>query len=170
MTMLFRPALLAALLLSGCGPFVDDPSNPPLRGRWQRETKLTAFVVNDVWVDRDKMPLALPEDDSEIKSCMEPALKSSEDINREMAKNTKIQCSFGEIKRDGNTLASTGTCAPSEKFGGTVSGTLEFNGYLKSDDADGKISATIFYKYPSGKTERVRFGVETRWKRLGDCG
>ena len=163
----FRPAVLGALLISGCGPLVDDPGNPPIRGRWQRETKLTALVVNDVWIDRDKAPFQLPKDDSEIKACIEPALRSSADLNREW--KAELKCSFGPFERDGGSVNATGTCEPLAKAGGTVTGTMEFDGHLKDQSADGHISATIFYRHPTGATERIRFGVETRWTRLGDC-
>jgi hypothetical protein len=165
----FRPAALGALLLSGCGPFVDDPANPPLRGRWQRESKVTALVVNDIWVDRKKAPFRVPEDETEVRNCAEPAIRSNADINRELVNKAELQCHFGELERDGGSLSATGTCDPKSISGGTVSGTMEFAGHLGNESADGRISATLFFRRASGDTERVRFGVETKWKRLGDC-
>ena len=165
----FRPAVLGALLLSGCGPFVDDPNNPPLRGQWQRDSKVTALVVNDVWVDRKNAPFRIPDDETEVRNCAEPAIRSNDDINRELVNNANLQCHFDALARDGSTLSANGSCDPKQINGGTVSGTMEFAGHLANESADGHISATLFFRRTSGDTERIRFGVETKWKRLGDC-
>lgn len=167
---LLCPLLLAALALSGCGPLVDDPDNAPLRGRWQRESKVLALVANDVWIDRDKIPFKLPADETVVKECFEPKLKTSDQINDDLMSGNKGMCSFGEIERKGGTFTSTGKCGPQNKMGYEVAGTIELTGHEAADRADAKVSATVLVKAKTGVSERVRFGVETRWKRLGDCG
>jgi hypothetical protein len=165
-----RVLLLFPLALAGCGPLVDDPGNAPLRGRWQRESKLLALIANDVWVDRKDVPFKLPEDETVVKECFEPKLKTSDEINDDMLKGNRKMCSFGEIARKGGTFTSSGTCGPQEKSGGTISGTIELTGREAADRAEGKVSATLLLKTRDGASQRVRFGVETKWKRLGDCG
>jgi hypothetical protein len=165
-----RPMLLAALALSGCGPLVDDPDNAPLRGRWQRDSKVLALVANDVWIDRKDLPFKLPPDETVVKECFEPKLKSADQINDELLRENKNMCRFDDIERKGAVFTSTGKCAPQDKMGYEVSGTVELTGRESADRAEGKVSATIFVKSRNGTSDRVRFGVETKWKRLGDCG
>jgi hypothetical protein len=170
MAVTYRALLLLPLALAGCGPLVDDPGNLPMRGRWQRESKLLALIANDVWIDRKDVPFKLPEDETVVKECFEPKLKTSDEINGDMLKGNSNMCSFGAIDRKDGKFTSTGTCGPQTKGGGTISGTIELTGREAPDRAEGKVSATLLFKTRDGASQRVRFGVETRWKRLGDCG
>lgn len=162
--------IAAATLLGSCGPMVDNPSNVPLRGKWEQTTRMLNLVANDVWVDRKNVVFKLPEDETTIKACFEPTLKTAEEINRDVLKGEGKKCQFGPIERDGDEFSSKGTCAPEERFGGTVRGTLELTGSEAPDAIGAKINGAILHTTPAGASERVRFAVETKWKRLGDCG
>ena len=39
----------------------------------------------------------------------------------------------------------------------------------KADKIESRLGFTVFVKDRAGATERVRFGVTSNWKRLGDC-
>lgn len=158
------------LLLAGCGPMVDNPSNVPLRGKWEQTTRMLNLVANDVWVDRKDVPFKLPEDQTEVKECFEPTLKSADEINRDVLKGEGKKCRFAEIEHNGSEFSSTGTCAPEERMGGTIRGTLELTGREAPDKIGAKINGSILHTTQAGASERVRFAVETQWKRLGDCG
>lgn len=162
--------MLAALVLGGCGPMVDDPGNAPRLGRWERTTRVIALIANDVWIDRADVPFTLPDDETVIKNCIEPELKTGDQINRELMKSNKGMCQMGPIARHGRGFSSSGTCGPQEKGGSTISGTIEVTGRETEERAEAKLSAALVLKSRSGASERIRFGVETKWKRLGDCG
>jgi hypothetical protein len=170
--MRFRGAILAGVLvLGGCGPSIDIPGNVPKLGRWERSVKVTALIANDVWIDRKDAPFKLPPDKTEIEQCMEPVLRTAEDLNREMMKGSDAtKCSYGEIVRDGRNFSSKGTCAPQEMEGSIVSGTVELAGKEGEDKLSAKVSASMLVKDKTGASERLRFGLEAKWTRLGDCG
>lgn len=161
-------ACLASALLGGCGPRTDDPANIPLRGHWQQETKLVALVVNDVWVDRSEVPIPLPKDQVIDKRCFEPKLRTADEFNDSFGNKLK-NCSFGDLKREGGNITSEGTCSSKEGFDGITSGKMELEVHEKADKIDSRLGFQLFVKGRSGASERVRFGVTSNWKRLGDC-
>lgn len=162
--------IAAALMLAGCGPMVDNAANVPLRGKWEQTTRMLNLVANDVWIDRENVPFDLPKDQTEVKPCFEPTLKTADEINRDVLKGGGKACKFAEIERDGDEFSSTGTCMPEQRMGGTIKGTLEMTGREAPDKIGAKINGSLIHTTASGASERVRFAVETSWKRLGDCG
>lgn len=156
------------VLLGGCAPRTDDPANIPLRGHWQQETRLVALVVNDVWVDRKEVPVDLPKDQVTDKKCFEPKLRTVDEFNDSFGNKLK-NCSFGDLKREGGDVAGEGTCSANAGIGGTTSGKMELEVHEKADKIDSRLGFTLFVKGRSGASERVRFGVTSNWKRLGDC-
>jgi hypothetical protein len=170
MRQIARPIILAALALTGCGPAIDNPANVPLLGHWQQTTKLTALVINDVWTDRKDAPFPLPEDKTIDRGCTEPMLKSNEQVNDDLFDGNLKACKFAPVTRDGLLTHSDAVCEASEIPGGTVSGKMEYNGEEAKDLFLVKLSATMFFKERSGASVPLRFGVESRWTRLGDCG
>lgn len=162
--------IAAALLAGGCSPLVDNAANIPQRGKWQRETRLLALVANDVWVDRKRAPFEIPPDTSEIKPCIEPALKSRDEINRDMLGRTQDLCRFDTLDQSAGKVTGTGTCSRTANDGEALSGTIEFDGTEKPDRIDGKVHVELAVRDRRGRSERMRIGMETLWTRLGDCG
>jgi hypothetical protein len=163
--------LCALLTLGGCGPMVDDPGNVPLRGRWQRETKLTALVINDVWVDRKDTPFDLPKDETIVKSCIEPVIRSASAANDELLHSRATRnCKFEAMARKGTTLTSDATCASANEYGGTIGGNMDMEAHEAPDKVDARLSAALFYRTPDGASQRIRMGMLAKWTRLGDCG
>lgn len=164
------PAILAVtMLLGSCGPAVDNPSNAPRLGQWQRESKLLALVANDVWIDRADAPFSLPPDSKEIKDCFEPTLKSGKEISSDLLANSQKMCRLETFDEKEGKLISTGTCGPSNKDGMTITGTIDFEGREREESADAKVGVSMIVKDPSGTSERVRIAYQTKWTRLGDC-
>lgn len=169
MTRLRQMSVIAAVLLTGCGPAVDNAGNAPRLGQWQRESKLLTLVANDVWIDRKDAPFSLPPDSKEVKNCFEPTLKTKGEINRDMLANAEKMCSLETFdEKDGN-LTATGSCGPTEKSGMTVAGTIEVTGREREESADAKVAVQLNVRDKSGASERVRVAYETKWTRIGDC-
>ncbi|MDF7776632.1 DUF3617 family protein [Sphingomonas sp. AOB5] len=162
-------SLASLLLLAACGPSIDNPSNLPKLGKWERESKLVALVANDVWIDRKDAPFQLPPDQTEVKDCFEPTLKSQREINRDMLANTDQMCRLEGLEQKGGLITSTGTCGPTEKSGMTITGTIEFNGVERENYADATVSVLMHVKGREGSSERVRAAYSTKWRRIGDC-
>lgn len=163
-------APLAALALGGCIKQVDDPSNLPLRGKWQQESKLVTLVANDVWLDRKDAPFPLPEDKTEVKGCFEPKLKTADQINEDLLQGTAKNCKFGEIVKQGHDATADGVCEEKKTGPYTVSGKMDFTESEAPDKIDATVSATMFVRTPAGASQRVRFAAQVKWTRLGDCG
>ncbi|MET0307994.1 MAG: hypothetical protein ABW023_04745 [Sphingomonas sp.] len=162
-----RAGIGLALLAGGCG---DDPANIPRQGKWQRETRLIALVANDVWVDRKYAPFAIPEDGTEVEACAEPRLRSRDEVNRELLGRVGKVCTIDALDHRDGKITGSGTCGPTETDGRTVTGTIEVDGVEKPDRLGGKISIAVQVREVSGRSDRVRMGLETVWTRLGDCG
>lgn len=161
--------LAAALGTGGCGPAVDNPANPPRLGRWEHQSRLVALVANDVWIDRKDAPFTMPPDSKSVEACSEPTLKTRSALNRSLMANTESMCSLGALQQRGGLITASGTCGPTDKEGGTLTGTIEFNGQERETLAEAKVSVVILYKLPSGSTERLRAAYENVWRRVGDC-
>lgn len=161
--------LFGTILLGGCGPSVDIAGNIPLRGQWQRESKLLALVANDVWIDRKDAPFSLPPDSTEVKDCFEPTLKSGKEVNSDLLANSQQMCRLETFDEKEGKLVSTGTCGPTSKDGMEITGTIEFDGREKEQSADAKVAVSMNVKDRSGTSERVRIAYQTKWTRLGDC-
>lgn len=169
MTLPVRGPLLFALLLCGCGPGIDDPSNLPRMGQWHRESRLVALVINDVWVDRKDSPFKIPPDIDETKRCAEPTVTKRQEIADELLKQTDNLCRIDSMDRSGTTVTTKGSCGPEVKGGATLTGTAEFEGHEAEDSLNGRASVLMNVRMPDGHSERVRAGFESHWKRLGDC-
>jgi hypothetical protein len=167
---MIKALILAGLtVLGGCAKAVDDPANTPLLGHWQREMRITSVIVNDVWVDREKVPFALPADKVEDLGCVEPKLRTREAINRTLAEHHELSCSLDDFSLQGHELAGKGKCAPIPKDGATLSGTLEIEGREKAESTTAVAGVNLFVHLPDGRTERARVADTVRWTRLGDC-
>lgn len=169
MRMHVQALLAATVLLGGCGPMTDNPSNAPRLGQWQHESKLLALVANDVWIDRKDAPFSLPPDSSEVKDCFEPTLKSGKEINSDLLANSQQMCRLETFEEDKGKLVSTGTCGPTTKAGMKVSGTIEFDGREREESAEAKVGVNMIVTDPSGTSERVRIAYQNKWTRIGDC-
>lgn len=166
----FAPvSVMAAALLTGCGPVVDNAGNAPRLGQWQRESKLLTLVANDVWMDRKDAPFPLPPDSKEVKNCFEPTLKTQREINRDMLANAEKMCQLETFDDKGGNLTATGSCGPTEKSGMTVAGTIEVTGREREESAEAKVAVQLNVTDKSGASERVRVAYETKWTRIGDC-
>lgn len=163
------PILFGALLLSACGPLVDDPSNPPLRGRWQREMRVTSLVQDDIWIDRKDAPFKLPDDETKVLGCIEPKLRTAAEVNS-LIENGDQYCTLDTLEASGATIAGSGKCAPVERSGITLSGTMEVAGRQAADRVSADVSLSLVGRTPMGLSRRFRAGVEAKWTRLGDCG
>lgn len=169
MAMPVRSLLLPILLLGGCGPGIDDPSNLPRMGQWHREGHLVALVINDVWVDRKDSPFKIPPDIDETKGCGEPTVTRRGEIAAEMLKQTDNLCRLDSIERSGTTVTTKGSCGPEVKSGATLTGTAEFESHEAEESVNGRATVLMNVRMPDGHSERVRAGFESHWKRLGDC-
>jgi hypothetical protein len=161
--------IAALILLAGCGARADSPENIPKIGKWQKDVKLVALIANDVWIDRKDAPLDLPPDRNEVIPCIEPALQTKNKINNNFLANTEKLCTVDSLESSDGAIVGKGTCGPASRFGGTMSGTMEFDGREREDRIDATLSLNVNLKQSSGATERIRVGVEMKWKRLGDC-
>jgi hypothetical protein len=161
--------LAGLMALGGCGRTVDDPANTPLLGHWQREMRIVSVVVNDVWVDRDKVPFALPPDKVEDLGCVEPQVKTREAMNQALAEHQELSCSLDEFGLHDHELTGTGKCAPVPRDAVTLSGTLEITGREKPDSVNATAGVNLFVHFPDGRTERARVADAVRWTRLGGC-
>src|SRR4051794_19497476 len=94
-----RSLLLLTLLLGGCGPQIDDPSNVPRLGQWHRESRLVALVINDVWVDRKDSPFKIPPDLDETKGCGEPTFNRREEVAEDLLSKTNDLCRLDSMER-----------------------------------------------------------------------
>jgi hypothetical protein len=159
----------AVLLLSGCGPRIDDPSNVPKLGQWHRESRLVALVINDLWVDRKDSPFKIPDDIDETKDCVEPTITRREEIDEEIRKQTDGLCRIDSLDRNGATVSTKGSCGPEDKNGMTLSGTAEYEGHESETGLNGHSTVMMNVRMPDGHSERVRAGFEAHWTRLGDC-
>ena len=164
-----RSVSLLALLLSGCGPGIDDPSNLPRMGQWHRETRLVALVINDVWVDRKDSPFKIPADIDETRNCGEPTITGRREIAEELLEQTDKLCRIDSVERSGTTVTTKGSCGPEVKNGATLTGTAEAESHEAEDSLNGHATVLMNVRMPDGHSERVRAGFETHWKRLGDC-
>jgi len=164
-----RSILFGALALGGCGPMVDDPSNPPLRGRWQRELKVTSLVQDDIWIDRKDAPFKLPDDETTVQNCIEPKIRTVDELNNGLLNDNNQNCRLDTLDVSGNEITGTGKCAPVERSGITLSGTMEINGHQAADQANADVSLTLVARTPMGASRRIRAGFEAKWTRLGDC-
>jgi len=159
----------ALLLLGGCGPRIDDPSNMPRLGQWHREVRLAALVINDVWVDRKDSPFKIPPDIDETTDCAEPTVTRREELDAQIKKQTDSLCRIDSIDHSGTTVSSKGSCGPEDKGGMTLSGTADLEAHEAEDHIDGHSSVQMLVRMPDGHSERVRAGFEAHWKRLGEC-
>lgn len=162
-------SVMAAVLLTGCGPMVDNAANAPRLGQWQRESKLLTLVANDVWLDRKDAPFPLPPDSREVRNCFEPTLKTRREINRDMLANAEKLCQLESFEEKDGNLAAAGTCGPTGKSGMTVAGTIEVTGREREESAEARVAVQLNVTDKSGASERIRLAYETKWTRLGDC-
>lgn len=143
-TMRRYPAALIALAgLGGCGLAADDPANISQRGRWQREFRPVNLVANDIWLEREDAPFELPAEKTEAPGCVEPRLRSIEQINALMPVREGMSCTFETIDRQEGRIAGAGKCGPAQRNGFEIFGTIDLEGREKPDRVAAKIGMSL---------------------------
>ncbi len=124
---------------------------------------------DDVWIPRKDAPFKLPEDETTVKSCIEPKLRSADEINGDMLANNDAHCRIDAIDVNGAQVTGAGTCAPVDRNGIHLSGKIDIDGRQRDDRINAKFGLALIARMPQGVSRRVRAGMEVTWTRLGDC-
>ncbi|PJG48705.1 hypothetical protein CAF53_11010 [Sphingobium sp. LB126] len=159
------------LMLVGCAPRQDDPSNPPRLGQWHDRTILTGVRLNDRALKDEEIPSELrgviDGFNKEKSVCGEPRLREKSEIQA-MLDEKFDDCAMETFDADGSTLSALARCRPHDT-GQDIQMTVRVDGRTGAEhlllDVDGIARLTE----KTGGNYVVVVSGRREITRIGDC-
>lgn len=161
--------MAGALLLAGCAPRQDDPSNPARLGRWEDRTILTGVRLNDRALKDEEIPPELrrmiAQFNSEKSVCGEPFMREESEM-QSMLDEKFDHCAIETFDAGGSNVSALARCRPRD-IDQNVQMTVRVDGRIGAEqlrlDVDGIARLTEktggnYVVVVSGRREITRVG------------
>jgi hypothetical protein len=162
-------AVTIALLLASCGAAPDLPDNVPLAGNWSDTMALVSVSSDGAAMSEDDLPPDFPKPSTK-NTCGEPKLRTNEEF-REVLDADEIlkNCAVGDIRRNGDRVAVSGSCKLPDNNGVAMEMWLDVNAVEAPESIIIDLKTNTIATAEDGEMASFEIKYRRELKRIGDC-